>query len=73
MPSPSNHRPPADARSKWAPELGLASAMGATARAIPPLLHVPPPVVSRVLFGGEGVAGERSHARGEEATGLGGL
>jgi hypothetical protein len=46
-----------DPKSRWAQELGLCSSMGGTDRSIPPLMHLPPPVVSRVLYGGEGVRG----------------
>ena len=47
-----------DPKSKWAQDLGLASAVGAAGRSIPPLMHLPQPVVCRVLYGGEDVRGE---------------
>jgi hypothetical protein len=46
----------ADARSKWITQLGLQSASAPAAASIPPLVHIPAPLVSRVLYGGENFA-----------------
>eukprot|EP00878_Enallax_costatus_P005795 GHUV01006076.1.p1 GENE.GHUV01006076.1~~GHUV01006076.1.p1 ORF type:complete len:167 (+),score=48.18 GHUV01006076.1:159-659(+) len=41
-----------DARSKWITDIGIPSAAGSTHRNIPPLVHMPAPLVSQVLYGG---------------------
>lgn len=42
-----------DEHSKWITQLRLASAGAATDSSIPPLVHMPAPLVSRVLYVGE--------------------
>jgi hypothetical protein len=49
----------ADGKSKWWTDIpGLASAAGSTAQRILPLVHMPPPLTSAVLYGGQHVKGE---------------
>lgn len=40
--------------------MGIPTAAGSTDRNIPPLVHIPAPVVSRVLYGGQGFTGGHS-------------
>lgn len=47
-----------DEKSKWAESLGMDSVVSSTEESIPPLIHIPAPVVSRVLYGGQSVHGE---------------
>eukprot|EP00877_Chromochloris_zofingiensis_P001378 jgi/Chrzof1/11240/Cz05g29030.t1 len=44
-----------DEKSKWAESLGMDSVVSSTEESIPPLIHIPAPVVSRVLYGGQSV------------------
>ncbi|KAF8069529.1 phosphatidylinositol N-acetylglucosaminyltransferase subunit P [Scenedesmus sp. PABB004] len=53
VPAPTHPATIHDARSKWITQLGLPSACASTERSIPPLVHMPAPLASRVLFGGE--------------------
>ncbi len=46
-----------DEKSKWREAMGIASVVQSTERSIPPLVHVPAPLVSRVLYGGQSVSG----------------
>jgi hypothetical protein len=49
----------ADGKSKWLTDIpGPASAAGSTAQRIPPLVHMPPPLTSAVLYGRQQVKGE---------------
>lgn len=54
-----------DSRSKWITQLGLVSAAASTDQNIPPLVHMPAPVVSKVLYGGHDFTGMTS-ARGSQ-------
>jgi hypothetical protein len=53
----------ADERSKWAENVGLGSVVRSTTGSIPPLIHIPAPVVSRVLYGGHTVAAAEAAER----------
>ncbi len=50
-----------DGKSKWRERVGIASVVQSTQRSIPPLVHVPAPLVSRVLYGCQPVAGGWRH------------
>eukprot|EP00882_Tetradesmus_deserticola_P014316 GHRQ01015222.1.p2 GENE.GHRQ01015222.1~~GHRQ01015222.1.p2 ORF type:complete len:179 (+),score=54.98 GHRQ01015222.1:129-665(+) len=51
VPPPSSLTTVYDAKSKWVTQLGMASAAAGTQHSIPPLVHLPPHLVSSVLYG----------------------
>jgi hypothetical protein len=55
----------ADARSKWITDIpGLQTASGSTSQRIPPLVHMPPPLASAVLYGKHSFKGRLVKLRG---------
>lgn len=52
-----------DEKSKWIENIGIDSVVRSTAASIPPLVHIPAPVVTRVLYGRQTLQGTASMDR----------